>query len=528
MAKSKKEGVGHVQDSPNDPVFVPNLGDIEILRKKMTEESLTPDRLEYGDIRETICGTTDDSQPVEQYDGSLGVTRAFVDTHQGPVGVLRWHTNLASVYTNPGNVAGQRWCTGTLITENLFLTAGHCFDQTGGGWNRPRINGTNNIISSEEIATRMNVEFNFQVDSNGVLQSPVSFAVEELIEYRLDGLDFAIVRLSGNPGQQFGVTRLAEDDGNQGDMICIIGHPAGQPKRIEAGPITSFEDFRVRYNDIDTLGGNSGSGILRASDGCIVGIHTNGGCNAAMTGSNFGVRITRVRAASPTIQAIGAHTNTIRDILTNTVADRLTTVQSDRLTTIRDDQIHSLPHLDRPPTNVILDKRPTSILDDRGPTNVLRDLRPTSIIDDRMPTSVVLDRGPTSILDDRGPTNVLMDQGTNIIADRGTSAILDQGTDPIGDRKVSGLDKQFSDRIPDRFGGLRGGRLGEAGAMPFVMATPHHASGAMAGLQQTYTGDAEAQQIEELVVYYEELSAMAEQILTEMAEIEALFDDPQN
>lgn len=519
MAKSKKEGVGHVQDSPNDPVFVPNLGDIEILRKKMTEESLTPDRLEYGDIRETICGTTDDSQPVEQYDGSLGVTRTFVDTHQGPVGVLRWHTNLASVYTNlasvytnPGNVAGQRWCTGTLITENLFLTAGHCFDQTGGGWNRPRINGTNNIISSQEIATRMNVEFNFQVDSNGVLQSPVSFAVEELIEYRLDGLDFAIVRLSGNPGQQFGVTRLAEDDGNQGDMICIIGHPAGQPKRIEAGPITSFEDFRVRYNDIDTLGGNSGSGILRASDGCIVGIHTNGGCNAAMTGSNFGVRITRVRAASPSIQAIGAHTNTIRDIITSTVADRITTIQSDRLTTVRDDQINTLPTFDRQPTTVVLDKFPTNVIDDRGPTNILRDLRPTSIIDDRGPTNILLDRGPTSIVLDQGPTSIL----------------ADRGTDPIGDRKVSGLDKQFSDRIPDRFGGLRGGRLGEAGAMPFVMATPHHASGAMAGLQQTYTGDAEAQQIEELVVYYEELSAMAEQILTEMAEIEALFDDPQN
>ncbi len=519
MAKSKKEGVGHVQDSPNDPVFVPNFDNIESLKKKMTQESLTPDRLEYGDIRETICGTTDDSQPVEQYDGSLGVTRAFVDTHQAPVGVLRWHTNLANIYTNPGNVAGHRWCTGTLIADNLFLTAGHCFDQTGGGWNRPRVNGTNNIISSHEIATRMNVEFNFQVDSNGVQQSPVSFAVEELIEYRLDGLDFAIVRLSGNPGQQFGITRLAEDDGNQGDMICIIGHPAGQPKRIEAGPITSFEDFRVRYNDIDTLGGNSGSGILRASDGCIVGIHTNGGCNAAMTGSNFGLRITRLRAASPTVQDLGAHTNTIRDILTSTSADRITTVQSDRLTTIRDDQIHSLPHLDRPPTNVILDKRPTSIIDDRGPTNILRDLRPTSIIDDR---------GPTSILDDRGPTNVLMDQGTNIIADRGTSAILDQGSDPIGDRKVSGLDKQFSDRIPDRFGGLRGGRFGEGGAMPFVMATPHHAAGAMAGLQQTYTGDAEAQQIEELVVYYEELSSMADELLAEMAEIEALFDDPES
>jgi V8-like Glu-specific endopeptidase len=29
-----------------------------------------------------------------------------------------------------------------MISNDLFLTAGHCFDQTGGGWERPRINNT--------------------------------------------------------------------------------------------------------------------------------------------------------------------------------------------------------------------------------------------------------------------------------------------------------------------------------------------------------------------------------------------------
>ena len=40
----------------------------------------------------------------------------------------------------------------------------------------------------------------------------------------------------------------------------------------------------ISYSDIDTLGGNSGSGILRASDGRLVGIHTNGGCTCDQPG----------------------------------------------------------------------------------------------------------------------------------------------------------------------------------------------------------------------------------------------------
>lgn len=542
--KSAGKPIDHQQEHPEDPVFPIDLSKIKKLVDKMNKESIGADRLEFDEVRESICGTTDDSQPVEQYDGTLGVTQAFVNNNESAVGVLRWHTNLADIYSNPGNVAGQRWCTGTLITNNLFLTAGHCFDQTGGGWSRPRINGTTNIISPEEIATRMNVEFDFQVNSAGVLKTPVAIAIEELIEYRLDGLDFAIVRLAGSPGTQFGTTQLAPDDGNVGDMLCIIGHPAGQPKRIEAGPLTSFDAHRVRYNDIDTLGGNSGSGILRASDGCIVGIHTNGGCNEQMTGSNFGVRISRVRDASPTIQGLASHTGRLRDLLrTDVSADRIiTTLQDDVQKPIRDDVVTSIiPDRftnildDRRPTNVrddvitsfLADRRPTNIVED-GPTNIIADRGPTSVrddvrtnpINDRFPTSTLKDQGPTNLLLDRRPTDIRLDQGpTNVFQDTG-------GTDPVGDRKSSGLDKQFSDGL--RPGGLTGRPpLFNRGEQPFVLATPHHASGSMGGLAQA-PGSGGADDIEgylaELEAAYAELQAQAEMIAADMAAIEAEFD----
>jgi V8-like Glu-specific endopeptidase len=262
-------------------------------------------RDEYSLVLETICGVSDDSQPVERYDGTLGVTTAFVASHQAAVCQVQWNSNLASIYTNPGDVSGERWGSGTMISDDLFLTCGHLFDQTGGGWERPRQNGTTNIISPFEIARNMKLNFNFQVDPSGTPRAEQSFAIVELLEYREGGLDMAICRIAGNPGATFGRTRISTTDAVVPETICIIGHPAGKRKRIEAGPTTSVTGNLIRYGDIDTLGGNSGSPIFRSSDGRLVGIHTNGGCTAASPadgGTNFGQRITAVIAASPILQ----------------------------------------------------------------------------------------------------------------------------------------------------------------------------------------------------------------------------------
>ena len=52
---------------------------VEAFSRDLADHALPEE--DYTRFLESICGTTDDSQPVEQYDGSLGVTTAFVDTH---------------------------------------------------------------------------------------------------------------------------------------------------------------------------------------------------------------------------------------------------------------------------------------------------------------------------------------------------------------------------------------------------------------------------------------------------------------
>ncbi|MCA1836711.1 MAG: serine protease, partial [Actinobacteria bacterium] len=211
---------------------------------------------------ESICGGIDDSQPAEQYDGTQGVTKDFVSQHQAPVGQVQWNANLGTKYQHPGDVSGVRWGSGTLIGWDLFLTAGHLFDQTGGGWTRPLANGTSNVISPAEIARNMHVNFNYQVDPQGNMRTEQRFAITDLLEYRVGGLDYAIVRLEGVPGATFGQTGISTTDAAVGNMLCIIGHPNGLPKRVHSGPASAVHDQWVDYNTLDTLGGNSGSGIL--------------------------------------------------------------------------------------------------------------------------------------------------------------------------------------------------------------------------------------------------------------------------
>ncbi|MFO1002341.1 MAG: trypsin-like peptidase domain-containing protein [Planctomycetaceae bacterium] len=254
---------------------------------------------------ESICGPTDDTQDVEKYDGTRGVTRQFVDTHERPVGQLQWLDDLAQRFSgpnnSPGDVAGVRWGTGGLIANDLYITAGHCFDANGGGWVRPIRNGV--TIAPDEIATLMQINFVYQVDgASGQVRPGDPFPVVALLEHRVGGLDFAIARVGKNaagklPGEIYGVLPVAAADLTlAGSVLCMIQHPSGRPKRVDAGPMLRNVGGKIEYNTLDTEGGSSGAPIL-SPVGELAGVHTNGGCST-FSGANYGVAIGAIRNAS--------------------------------------------------------------------------------------------------------------------------------------------------------------------------------------------------------------------------------------
>lgn len=252
---------------------------------------------------QSACERSQRLQDVELYDGSFGVGTSFVDRHRRAVGMLRWRSDLALRYREEaGNVSGRGWCTGTLISDDLFLTAGHCLDNDdSGAWRLPREKGGKHL-GPEELAREFVVEFRYEATASSSTPSATDVvSVVRLEELRYDGVDYAILRLDGHPGLRNGVTRIASHNPLPSAPIAILQHPSAEPMKIGGGTVSAVVGSRLSYDAIDTFGGSSGAGILDAVSGKLVGIHTNGGCSKA-GGDNYGVAIEALVAASPTLR----------------------------------------------------------------------------------------------------------------------------------------------------------------------------------------------------------------------------------
>jgi V8-like Glu-specific endopeptidase len=212
---------------------------------------------------------------IYEYNGELGPSRNFVTRHSPMVGAIS--------ATNQQDDSGK-FCSGTLISKNLFLTASHCVDM--------------NTIGQY-------VAFNYQLSASGKLGPQFFYKITKIAEigYK-DSLDYAILELEGNPGKKFGYARIANMFPKVKDSITIIQHPSGRPKEIEAGLVSSLTDKSLLYDDIDTEPGSSGSGIINR-EGKLAGVHTNGGCSPySMGGANHGVNIKTIAGVSKVLKKI--------------------------------------------------------------------------------------------------------------------------------------------------------------------------------------------------------------------------------
>lgn len=224
---------------------------------------------------ESICGGTNDMVPVNDFEGKHNITIRFVQREKIPVG--RYHR---------GGQLGA--CTGTLVSHDLFLTNSHCIPDhpVTEGW----------------------VTFGAELEGWASDRLPAgSFDVIELVEDGLTGDDYAVLRLEGNPGLIYGHQVLADYSPAEGSVITIIGHPDNGPKHVDVGHV-DYHLFSgsIWYDDLDTLPGNSGSGILDIY-GEMIGLHHDGGCDDFFVGANHGTKTIHLLDASPALRDAPRH-----------------------------------------------------------------------------------------------------------------------------------------------------------------------------------------------------------------------------
>ena len=191
----------------------------------------------------------------------------------------------AIVYEDDGrvlmrsNTLGQSWglcedelfydhptaasCSGTLIDDDLLLTAGHCV-QSGCSSNRWVFNYY--FESEGELAERT-VNDVYACDEVVVLSVPG----------RGGGADYGIVRLdrpasNGHVPARF---NLEQWPVSNGDPVHMIGFGSGIPAKLDSGGVVLGDNRGDEQNafrgSVDAFGGNSGSGVFDA-DLNVVGI----------------------------------------------------------------------------------------------------------------------------------------------------------------------------------------------------------------------------------------------------------------
>jgi len=176
-------------------------------------------------------------------------------------------------------------CTGTLISNDLFLTARHC-------------------VSGNTCATTT-VAFNFHGDKS---QEEV-FECEEVVEKGgpSNEDDYAILRLKGKPGVRWGFYSPAGEQAAKSQELMMIHHPAGKPMQVswEECKVTETKG-KMLHHRCDTEPGSSGSAIfsrgLQQQDIRILGVHTLGGCRTTgEDSSNSGPLMSHLLTLSSTL-----------------------------------------------------------------------------------------------------------------------------------------------------------------------------------------------------------------------------------
>lgn len=165
------------------------------------------------------------------------------------------------------------FCSGTLVAPDVILTAGHC-------------------ISSVTDCQNTSFVFGFAIQSEGVLPKTVEtsevYRCKEIIKQTLvnTGADFAVIKLDRRVPNHAPHPVREEGDVNADASLVVIGHPVGLPTKVTTGgSVRSTAAAGYFVANLDTYGGNSGSGVFNLSTGLLEGVLVRGETDFVRRGS---------------------------------------------------------------------------------------------------------------------------------------------------------------------------------------------------------------------------------------------------
>lgn len=177
------------------------------------------------------------------------------------------------------------FCSGTLVGEDLVLTAGHCITDeascadarfvfgynvdNGGGKARTAV-GAKDLYTCKRIVKR-----DLDKQASGVIGT--GMAILNALLNRA-GPDYAVIQLDRKVEGRKPLPLNRNKDLKAGDRIFVIGHPVGLPVKVAGDAGVRSTDAKAFFTtDLDTFGGNSGSAVFNARTNKIEGILVRGG-----------------------------------------------------------------------------------------------------------------------------------------------------------------------------------------------------------------------------------------------------------
>jgi len=197
-------------------------------------------------------------------------------------------------YSNDVRAGRIGGCTGWLISEDVFIQAGHCGTPSSSA-RIHFINTSGSAPAEDQYAVDV---ASYQGINGGVGND---WGAGRLLPNSATGLLPGVAQSAKCDGEGCGWYNLGTvPDQTAGNNIRITGYGTAATdsryQKTHIGALTTIGSTSLSYVP-DTTGGNSGSPVIHEETGDAIGVHTHGGCSAT-GGSNSGTRIDKSEFAA--------------------------------------------------------------------------------------------------------------------------------------------------------------------------------------------------------------------------------------